>query len=104
MDKPIRELANFTLARPLLVEILRCHQHPGNQDGGIDGRELRVPGASTADRIEKMIVKALIAGRVGFRTLMTIGEKAEGNYAPFYSLISREPSPFHTYWECCQSK
>ncbi|HEX6270451.1 MAG TPA: hypothetical protein VFZ43_09465 [Anaerolineales bacterium] len=66
--KLISELANFTLSGLVAIKILGRDQHSSNQDGGINRRELAVPGALPGDRIEKMVVKALVAGRVRLRT------------------------------------
>src|SRR5687768_4288517 len=102
--KLIRELANFAVSRQILVKILCRDQHPGDQNSRINCGEFGCPRALSADRIKKMVVKALIARSVWLRSLMAVCEKAHCDYASLHSLLTRDPGMFDTDWKYCQPK
>src|SRR5687768_18012665 len=102
--KLISKLTNFMFSWNIAIKILGCYQHPRNQDSGINCGEFGFPRALSTDRIEKMVVKALVARSVWLRTLMAICEKTKCDQGPFHSLIPRDETPFDADRQYCQPK
>src|SRR5215207_546264 len=100
----IRKFANFVLARQVAVKILGRDQHSRYQNCGIDRREFRVLRALPRAWVEKMIVKALVAGCVWLRTLIAVCKKAQRDNAPFYGILARNPATFGANRKYCQRK
>src|SRR5664279_2913677 len=61
-----------------------------------------MPGAPASLHVEKMIVKALVAGRVGFGALRAVPEKAQRHQRAFYRRGARHKSTLDSHRVRCQ--
>jgi hypothetical protein len=79
----VGEVANLALGRRVAVEVRRGRQHPAQQQGRVDGRELALPGACAGLLVEKVILEPLMPGRVGFGSLLAPPEEAQRGECAF---------------------
>ena len=74
--------AYFLFLSRIRVKIRAGSQRTGEQNGAVHGRQFALPGAPAGLHVEKMIVKAVVAGSVRLGTLRTVPEKSQcGEYS-----------------------
>jgi hypothetical protein len=61
----------------LAIEELGRRKHAGDQQRGVDARELALPGTPARVHVEEVIVEALVAGRAGRLSLLARGEEPQ---------------------------
>jgi hypothetical protein len=61
-----------------------------------------MPGAPTGPHVEKMIIKALVAGGVGFWALRAVPEKAQRGQRSFYRRGAGHKSALDSHRVSCQ--
>src|SRR5205823_10482573 len=73
---PVRQAANGRLVRVRSIEIFTGVKNPGEQEGGVDGRQLTFPGAQAGIYVEEMIEPAAAADDpIRLRTLRCVPKR-----------------------------
>ena len=78
-------------------EIHGSRQRAGDQQRGVDHRQLRAPHARAAVAIEKVVVKTLIAGRRGTAALIAVAEETQRSETEPDCIGTRHPASFHRH-------
>src|SRR3954465_1924844 len=86
------ERAYLGLGFTLAVEILCCGQNTGDEQSGIDGRQLAIPRAVAGIHMEKMVEEAAIASRVAFRALFGVGEEVQRVEYTLCGFLAADPA------------
>ena len=86
--------ADLGLGTAGAIEILRRRERAGDEDRGVDARQLAVPGASAARHVEEVIVEAAMAGRVGRFALLAAGEEAQHRQGSLGGLVALDEAAF----------
>src|SRR5206468_10933563 len=63
--KLLGQVADFSFARIVAVEILSCEQHAHQQDGCVDAGELDIAEPKATLHVEEMIEEALVPSDTG---------------------------------------
>ena len=86
----LRCIADLGLLRA--VEIATHRQHAGQQQRGVNQRELAVPHARAGLHVQEMVVKAAVAGCLRIVGLAAREQKAQRNQRLLRRLRAREPA------------
>ena len=73
----VGEGADLMLVGRIRVKVHPCRQRARQQKRAVYRRQFALPGAPAGLHVEKMIVEALVAGRVGFGALRAVPEKTQ---------------------------
>ena len=87
-----RLLAEIALDLTVSGEIGGRRQDADQQQTGIDGRKLAVPGAVARLHIEEVIVEAAMASGPALGALIAVGEEIEGGQHPFGRIGAADPA------------
>ncbi len=96
VDAPVERVgqpANIRLRRSLAIEVSAAGERPGEQEGRVDRRQLAIPGATARVHVQKVIVEALVAGRIRLLALRALPEGPQGRERPRRCLGAREILP-----------
>ena len=88
----IGEGADFMLVGGVRTKIRSRRQRTCQQKGAIYCRQFALPGAPAGPHVEKMIVEALVAGRVRLGALRAVPEEAERRERSVYRCSARHES------------
>ncbi len=69
--------AQFLFVGTAGVEVHRRRERAGQQEGGVDGGQLALPGAAPAAHVEKVVVEALVSGGVGLWAVRAVPEESQ---------------------------
>src|SRR5687768_6694341 len=89
------ETPHFALLERRSVEIRGGGQHPGDQNGRIDGRQLALPGALAGGDVEEVIEEPAMPAGFRVRAVLRVPEKTERRQRAFDRLRSRDIPALH---------
>ena len=75
--EPVGEAADFLLVGCIRVKIHARRQRTRQQKRAVDRGQFAVPGAPAGPHVEKVIIKALVAGGVGFGALRAVPKEPQ---------------------------
>ena len=84
----VSEPSHLTLSAGVPVEIGGGGQGAGDQDGGVDGRQLGTPCTPAARDIEEMVEEALVAGRIAHWSVRSVPEEAQRGQRTLHRLCA----------------
>ena len=95
--KRFGELANLGLALSVASKIRGCSEHSGEQQGGIDQRQLTLPDPPAALHLKEVIIETLVTSRVRRFTLRAVREKTERGESSLGGGGARDPAALDSY-------
>lgn len=100
----VGEGTDVMLVGRIRIKIHSCRQCARQQQRAIHCREFALPGASAGLHVEKMIIEALIAARVGLGALWTVPEKTERGQRSLHRRGTRHKSVLDSHRVCRQGE
>ena len=85
----VGEGADLTFIRRIAVEVHACSQRAREQQSAVYRRQLALPRSPPGSHVEKMIVKALIAGRIRLGTLRAVPEEPQSRKRSLHGRVTR---------------
>ena len=86
------------------VEVGRAGEHPGEQEGRVDRRQLALPDAATGLHVEEVVVEALVARGIRLRSLRAVAEEAQWSQRDLGGELAGDHAAFDEHRDARQAE